>query len=48
MKNTARNKQIVFFADIEKTVKLKLSLEKAQKGHRGKFLDILEEQSKHS
>lgn len=41
MKNTARNKQIVFFAESEKTVKLKLFLEKAQKGHQGKFLDLL-------
>ena len=40
MKNTARNKQIVFFADSRKTVKLKLFLEKAKKGHSGEFLDI--------
>ena len=40
MKNTARNKQIVFFEESRKTVKLKLFLEKAQKGHRGEFLDI--------
>ena len=39
-KKTARNKQIVFFEESRKTVKLKLFLEKAQKGHRGKFLDI--------
>ena len=41
MKNTARNKQIVFFAESGKTVKLKLFLEKAKKGHSGKFLHIL-------
>ena len=41
MKNTARNKQIVFFAESRKTVKLKLFLEKAKKGHSGEFLDIL-------
>ena len=40
MKNTARNKQIVFFAESRKTVKLKLFLEKAQKRHSGEFLDI--------
>ena len=40
MKNTARNKQIVFFVESKKTVILKLFLEEAQKGHRGKFLDI--------
>ena len=40
MKNTARNKQIVFFAESTKTVKLKLFLEKAKKGHSGEFLDI--------
>ena len=38
--NTARNKQIVFFADSRKTVKLKLILEKAKIGHSGEFLDI--------
>ena len=41
MKNTARNKQIVFFAESRKTVKLKLFLEKAKKGHTGEFLDII-------
>ena len=41
MKNTARNKQIVFFADSRKTVKLKLFLEKAKKGHSGEFIDIV-------
>ena len=41
MKNTARNKQIVFFAESRKTVKLKLFLEKAKKGHSGDFLDII-------
>ena len=41
MKNTARNKQIVFFAESRKTVKLKLFLEKAKKGYLGEFLDIL-------
>ena len=51
-KKTARNKQIVFFAESKKTVKLKLfSLErdknkkvfrtKTQKGPRAYFLDIL-------
>ena len=50
-KKTARNKQIVFFAESKKTVKLKLfSLErdenkkvfrtKTQKGPRGNFLDM--------
>ena len=42
MKNTARNKQIVFFAESRKTVKLKLFLAKAKKGHSGEFLDIFE------
>ena len=37
---TARNKQIVFFAESRKTVKLKSFLEKAKKGHSGEFLDI--------
>ena len=41
MKNTARNKQIVYFAESRKIVKLKLFLEKAKKGHSGEFLDIL-------
>ena len=40
MKNTARNKQIVFFAESRKTAKFKLFLEKAKKGHSGEFLDI--------
>ena len=40
MKNTARNKQIVFFAESRKTVKFKLFLEKAKKGHTGEFLDM--------
>ena len=40
MKKGARNKQIVFFAESRKTVKLKLFLEKAQKGHSGEFLDM--------
>ena len=40
MKNTAQNKQIVFFGESKKTVKFKLFLEKAKKGHRGEFLDI--------
>ena len=40
MKNTARNKQIVFFSEStsRKTVKLKLFLEKAKKRE---FLDII-------
>ena len=42
MKNTARNKQIVFFAESRKTVKFKLFLEKAKKGHSGEFLDMKE------
>ena len=41
MKNPARNKQIVFFAESRKTVKLKFILEKAKKGHSGEFLDII-------
>ena len=40
MKNTARNKQIIFFAEWKKAVKLKLFLEKAKKAHRGNFYDI--------
>ena len=40
IKKTARNKQIVFFAESRKTVKLKLFLEKAKKGHSGELLDI--------
>ena len=40
MKNTARNKQIVFFAESRKTAKFKLFLEKAKKGHSGEFSDI--------
>ena len=40
MKNTARNKQMVFLAESEKTEKLKLFLEKVQKGNRRKFLDM--------
>ena len=37
VKNTARNKQIVLLEESEKTVKLKLFLEKAQKFHQGNF-----------
>jgi len=37
MKNTARNKQIVFLTESRKTVKFKLFLEKAKKGHSGEF-----------
>ena len=34
------SEQIVFFAESRRTVKLKLFLEKAKKGHSGEFLDI--------
>ena len=40
MKNTARNKQVVFFAESKKKSKIEIVLEKAKKGHRGEFLDI--------
>ena len=41
MKNTARKKkQIVFFTESSKAVKLKLFLEKDKRGQSGEFLDI--------